>query len=93
MVQPIVNHSAPTQPEVEITTPDAMNMELVQTHLSDFNEYELKKGIQEGKDFKFYNASTMVIFSGYEGARIPRRAYYSGVEKKVEMYPIKVLLL
>lgn len=32
----------------------------------------------------------MNIFANYKGPRIPRRAYYSGVEKKVEMYPIKV---
>lgn len=73
-----------------VRTPAPMNMDLVENCLPDFEEYELKRNIQEGLDYKLYNYSTVAIFARYAGAKIPRRAYYNGHEKKVELYPIKV---
>lgn len=32
----------------------------------------------------------MNIFGNYQGAQIVRKAYWSGVDKKIEMYPIRV---
>lgn len=56
-----------------------MNEELIDEHIKDFNECTLKKDIQEGLDYKFYSYTVMKVFEKYQGTRIPRRAYFSGV--------------
>ena len=51
----------------------------------------LRKDIQEGINFIFADQAINQIFEAYQGHRIIRRAYFHGVEKKVEVHPIKVL--
>ena len=58
--------------------------------VKDFNEVVLNREAQEHSDYLLVNRSVMMTFEAYQGQRIPRLAYFSGVNKMVELHPIKV---